>query len=143
MILREMTKSDLAKVLKIERESFSDPWTENMFQDLFDSSQYKNYVAEENGQILGYMSVIATFYLFEVINIAVQSESRRLGVASLLMEKVISLAKEFSVERVFLEVRGSNLPAQNLYRKFGFKQDGVRKGYYQDGEDALLMSLSL
>lgn len=143
MIVREMTKLDLEEVLKIEKESFSDAWTENMFKDLFLSSQYKNLVVEEDGQILGYTSVIATFYLFEVINIAVKKESRRLGVASILMDKIISLAKEFSVERIFLEVRSSNLPAQNLYCKFGFKKDGVRKGYYPDGEDALLMSLYL
>ncbi len=143
MIVREMTTEDLPYVLEIENSSFSDPWTENMFRGLFDSEVYKNYVAVENNEILGYMSVIATFYVFEIMNIAVKGQARKQGVATLLMNKAKDVALSVGADRIFLEVRSSNLPAKNLYEKSGFTYDGVRRWYYTDGEDALLMSLKM
>ncbi len=143
MIIREMTEQDVFEVLKIEEESFSDPWTQNMFSSLIASNIYKSFVAEENGQILGYVSVIATFYVFEIMNIAVKKDRRNLGIGKSLMEKALLTAKEYKADKALLEVRKSNFKAQSLYVKLGFKIDGCRQGYYPDGEDALLMSLDL
>lgn len=143
MIIREMTEQDIFEVLKIEEESFSDPWTENMFSSLTSSNIYKSFVAEENGQILGYVSVIATFYVFEIMNLAVKKDCRNLGIGKSLMEKALLTAKEYKADKALLEVRKSNFKAQSLYVKLGFKIDGCRQGYYPDGEDALLMSLDL
>lgn len=143
MIIREMTEQDIFEVLKIEEESFSDPWTENMFSSLTSSKIYKSFVAEENGQILGYVSVIATFYVFEIMNLAVKKDYRNLGIGKSLMEKALLTANEYKADKALLEVRKSNFKAQSLYVKLGFKIDGCRQGYYPDGEDALLMSLDL
>lgn len=143
MIIREMTEQDIFEVLKIEEESFSDPWTENMFSSLTSSKIYKSFVAEENGQILGYVSVIATFYVFEIMNLAVKKDYRNLGIGKSLMEKALLTAKEYKADKALLEVRKSNFKAQSLYVKLGFKIDGCRQGYYPDGEDALLMSFDL
>lgn len=138
-MIREMTFFDLDKVMKIERESFKDPWTEGMFSDLFLNPVYKSFVIEEKGEISAYMSVIATKYLFEIINIAVDKRYRNLGYGTLLIDRAKNLSKSLSAEKIFLEVRASNTPAKCLYAKCGFKCDGVRKGYYGD-EDAILMS---
>lgn len=140
MIVRKMTAKDLPSVLQIERESFSDPWSETAFLSLFSSDNYKSYVVENDGQILGYTSVIATFYIFEVLNIAVKKDVRRQGVGTLLMQVIKRDAKEVKTPCIYLEVRRGNEKAINLYLKSGFKFDGERKGYYPDGEDALLMS---
>ncbi len=138
-MIREMRKSDLDKVMKIERESFKDPWTENMFSELFLNPVYKSFVIEENGEISAYMSVIATKYVFEIMNIAVAAPFRKRGFGRLLIDEAKELSKSLSAEKILLEVRASNQPAINLYLKSGFTFDGIRKGYYGD-EDALLMS---
>lgn len=142
MILREMTLDDLDEVLKIEEESFKDPWTKNMFLDLFSSPQYKSFIYEAKGQISGYTSVIATSYAFEIMNLAVKKDCRRLGIARVLLGKILATAIDLNAEKILLEVRKSNLPARKLYENYGFKVDGVRPNYYGD-EDAILMSLSL
>lgn len=142
MILREMNPDDLDEVLKIEEESFKDPWTKNMFLGLFSSPQYKSFICEAKGQILGYTSVIATSYAFEIMNIAVKKDYRRLGVARALLGKILATASDVNAEEILLEVRKSNVPARKLYENYGFKVDGVRLNYYGD-EDAILMSVSL
>ena len=79
-----------------------------------------------------------------VTNIAVHSDYRKQGIASKLIKKMFNLCKEHQSAYILLEVRANNIPAKNLYEKFGFKSDGIRKGYYKnpDGthEDAILMS---
>lgn len=142
MILREMKPEDLDEVLKIEEESFKDPWTKNMFSGLFSSPQYKSFVYEAKGQIAGYTSVIATSYAFEIMNLAVKKDCRRQGIARVLLGKILATAIDVNADEVLLEVRRSNLSARKLYENYGFKVDGVRPDYYGD-EDAILMSLSL
>lgn len=139
-MIRLMRRDDVSKVACIERESFSDPWSEKMFYDLIDSPVYKSFVLIINDEISGYMSVIATKYVFEIINIAVKREQRNHGFGYMLIEKAKELAREISADTIYLEVRKSNEPAKNLYLKAGFISDGERKGYYADGEDALLLS---
>ena len=76
-----------------------------------------------------------------IINIAVREDHRRQGVGELLLISIIDLATELNASIVTLEVRTSNTAAQSLYRKYGFSQVGIRKGYYTDNrEDAILMS---
>lgn len=142
-MIREMTVADVSMVAKIERESFCDPWTEKMFYDLFLSPVYKNYVITKNDEISGYMSVIATKYVFEIINIAVKKTERKKGFGAALIEKAKETAIKYSADKIFLEVRKSNSAAIGLYLKSGFKFDGERKGYYPDGEDAFLLSYSV
>ena len=78
----------------------------------------------------------------DIHNIAVHGDFRRKGVARLLLQKVLDEAERQSITRVMLEVRKSNLPAQQLYEAVGFSTTGIRKGYYSDdGEDALAMTL--
>lgn len=139
-MIRLMRREDVSKVAYIERESFSDPWSEKMFYDLIDSPAYKSFVLIINDEISGYMSVIATKYVLEIINIAVKREQRNHGFGYMLIEKAKELAREMSADTIYLEVRKSNEPAKNLYLKAGFIFDGERKGYYADGEDALLLS---
>jgi ribosomal-protein-alanine N-acetyltransferase len=75
----------------------------------------------------------------DIEDIVVDKEQRRAGIGSSLLKKVFEEAQTDGVKRVMLEVRESNLPAINLYRKFGFKDLSTRKKYYQDGENALVM----
>jgi ribosomal-protein-alanine N-acetyltransferase len=76
-----------------------------------------------------------------ITNIAVCPEYREQGLGSRLLHRFLSIARERGMRRATLEVRIGNAPAQNLYKKFGFRPMGVRKRYYDDGEDALIMWL--
>lgn len=76
----------------------------------------------------------------DITNIAVTPKYRKHGIASNLLIKLFEVCKTFNCGDITLEVRASNIPAQNLYKKFNFKEEGMRKGYYSDnGEDAIIM----
>ncbi len=139
MILRDLNLDDLDQICEIENQSFSNPWSKEMFLGSFLSPNYRTIVSEENGEILGYMSIIATKDIFEIINIAVKKERRNLKIGTTLILKAKEICKNVDASQIYLEVRPSNTPAINLYKKQGFKVDGIRPKYYGD-EDAILMS---
>ena len=120
--IRIMNENDAVEVAKISILSFSSPWsTESYIQEI------KNPVA---------------LYLVAVINNnIVHPDFRKQKIGSLLLENLINTCeKQHNTSSFDLEVRANNIPAQKLYSKFGFKNNGIRKGYYTDNkEDAILM----
>lgn len=147
-----MEIEDVDEVYAIEKECFSNPWSKRIFltevkQNLLGYSFA--YVAKEiekqnekiiNSKVVGY----TVFWKFgdeiHIGNLAVKKEYRRRGIGSLLLQKVLEFARELKSTYVTLEVRQSNYAAINLYKRFGFKVIGVRKGYYTNPtEDALIM----
>ncbi len=136
--VRAMTEADVAAVALLERENFSNPWTESMIEEelALDCSHY--FVAEREGEVLGYVGVQIILDEGYITNIAVSRAHRRCGVASCLMETLRTLPVSF----LSLEVRTSNAPAIALYEKFGFQQCGLRRGYYTNPtEDALILTV--
>lgn len=140
---RSFTAADVDEVVKIEQESFSDPWNKNMFLSLLLEKSTITDVAAAEGQIVGYMSIIATKYVCEVLNIAVKKDFRRQKIAQSFLSRAVMYAKNAGADKIFLEARAGNVAALSLYSKFGFNKDGVRKKYYPDGEDAVLMSFDI
>ena len=133
-----LSPGHLTAILEIERESFSDAWSENMFMELFDNPLAQGFTAEQNGEVVGFI----LFYILppelQVLNVAVKKSARNQEIGSSLLKKALSCA---DISFVTLEVRESNIPAINLYKKFGFQIDGVRKNYYErPKENAILMS---
>ena len=129
----------LREVLEIERESFSDPWTENMFHELLAGPSAHSFIAENNGEMLGYIMFYYIKPEIQIINIAVKKSARNKNIGALLLKSALAFDK---FEKATLEVRESNIAAINLYKKFGFKIDGIRKNYYRlPKEHAVLMSL--
>lgn len=143
MTVRAWTKEDVAAIAEIERQSFSDPWTEDMLKDALRFPVYHTFLAEEGGQVCGYSCLIVLFEDAELANIAVAPTCRGKGVGKLLMEKMHEKAKALGAERVLLEVRVSNESAIGLYEKYGYSRYGKREKYYADGEDAYLMAKTL
>ena len=83
-------------------------------------------------------------YESDILNITVRNENRRAGIGTELLTEIIARCPEHGVSVIHLEVRESGMPARNLYRKMGFREDGIRKRYYTDPvEDAVLMTLML
>lgn len=141
---RPMTTADLEEVMAVERASYEFPWSAGFFRQELQVACARSIVAERDGKIIGYILFWMLPGAVDIHNLAVRSEYRRRGVARALMEQVIAQARHHSAARVMLEVRKSNLAAQNLYQSMGFSVTAIRKGYYSDNdEDALAMTLEL
>jgi ribosomal-protein-alanine N-acetyltransferase len=141
---RPMTTADLDEVMAIERTAFPFPWSAVFFRQELQVACARSILAEADGKIVGYVLFWLLPGSIDIHNIAVHADFRRRGIARVLLGKVVQEAERQSITRVMLEVRKSNLPAQQLYDAMGFSTTGIRKGYYSDnGEDALAMTLEL
>ncbi|MEO0102692.1 MAG: ribosomal protein S18-alanine N-acetyltransferase, partial [candidate division WOR-3 bacterium] len=132
-----MTETDLDEVIAIEKENFKFPWKRELF--LYDLNKRNTYClsAKKKEKVLGYIIIFQALDEFHLANIAVKKEYQRKGIGSALMSKMLKIAQDKGIKSIYLEVRKSNLPAQRFYEKFGFTFTYTRKGYYEDGEDAL------
>ncbi|ALC92994.1 alanine acetyltransferase [Bacillus sp. FJAT-18017] len=142
---RYMKEEDLDRIMIIEKESFTLPWSREAFYNELHHNQYAVYIIlEEKGEPIGYCGVWIVVDEAHITNIAIlpQYRGRRLG--EVLLRKVMETSKQMGATSMTLEVRVSNLPARNLYRKLGFQDGGIRKNYYTDnGEDGIVMWVKL
>ena len=143
--VRRMQSGDISAVIAIETEAFSSPWTEEIYVQLIDQSRVELIVLEEEkAGIIGYAVLWCILDQGELANMAVSPEFRRNGLGTYLMASVLETARDRGVKTMYLEVRDSNETAVELYRRFGFSDVGLRKGYYQDPkEDARMMKVVL
>lgn len=142
--IRKMRNSDLPRVMLIELATFTMPWGESTFRGLLRRKDSDLLVAEFKGDVAGYAVFWAVMDQGELGNVAVDEEYRGRGIGSKLIKAVLERAHERSVHEIFLEVRKSNVRAQDLYKGFGFTEVGRRKNYYLEPlEDALVMKMDL
>ena len=139
--IEKMTPADLDRVMEIETLSYRTPWSRRAFLSELTENSYAHYfVARHRGKIVGYVGMWVILEEAHITNIAVDPAYRRQKVAWRLLEDMFRRAKELGATRMTLEVRVSNVNAQDLYRKLGFVDRGIRKGYYTDtNEDAIIM----
>jgi [ribosomal protein S18]-alanine N-acetyltransferase len=141
--LRVMTKADLDAVLALEYALFGEEaWSRQMLEgELAEQPRSRYYlVAADDGAIAGYAGLMVAGAQADVLTLAVAVERWGLGIGSALLEALLAEAARRGCTEVFLEVRTDNDRAQRLYRRYGFTQIGIRKGYYQpSGADALVM----
>jgi ribosomal-protein-alanine N-acetyltransferase len=140
--LSRMTMIDLDDIMEIEEEAFSMPWSRWMFERELVDNRSNFLVARSGSAIVGYIG----FWLVEdeahIVTIAVRSDFRRKGVGSVLIASALALAVHVGADKATLEVRVTNIPAQELYKKFGFEAVAIRRRFYSDtGEDAYVMWL--
>lgn len=139
--VRPMTASDLDKVSEIEKICFPTPWSKEAFRIEIEENRCARYfVAVYQGEIVGYGGMWLIIDEAHITNVAVHPNYRGLGVGEAIMRSLIQEAVGLGAIRMTLEVRISNKIAQNLYRKLGFYDAGIRKQYYSNNnEDALIM----
>ncbi len=139
--MRSYVSKDYWDVLQIDREAFSPT---NAAYDVYLYLKYGHIlVAELNKKVVGYVTVMELEGGdAKIMSIAVKKEFRRMGIGSKLLDEAIKWCRARGKRRLLLEVRVSNIPAQNLYKKKGFSVIGVTPNYYSDGEDAYIMSLN-
>ncbi len=142
--IEKMREGDLPQVLAIENLSFPTPFTESLFRMELNLNVAHLFVARVNGALVGYIDYWRVGPDVHVITIAVHPDWRRHHIGSALLEFMLADCRSHQVEHVSLDVRPTNKTGIALYEKFGFRQTGLRKGYYQDNqEDALVLGLSL
>jgi ribosomal-protein-alanine N-acetyltransferase len=139
-----MTLADVNDVVEIEKQSFPIPWSTAAFVDELTRNERAVYIVirDESGTMVGYGGMWLVCDEAHVTNIAVRSDRRRQGAGTAVMIGLMGLARSKGANRMTLEVRVSNRPAQELYGRLGFRPAGVRPRYYMDNrEDALIMWL--
>jgi ribosomal-protein-alanine N-acetyltransferase len=143
--LRDMTADDVTAVEVLERRLFPvDAWPMQMFFDELAQVDTRRYVvAEAGGQIVAYAGLMCIEPIADVQTIAVVPEFEGRGIGSAILKELIEEARRRGAVEVLLEVRADNPRAQALYVRFGFEQIHVRRRYYRDGTDALIMRLTL
>ena len=144
--IRRAAPKDLAAIARIERASFSDPWSDESLATALDRMVV--LVATGGGEragdgaatVVGYVVALVIAPDAEIADLAVAPEARRRGVGRALLARAIDVLESLAVRAVHLEVRESNRAARTLYESAGFRALGRRKGYYrQPVEDALLL----
>ena len=137
-----MNESHIQGVYELSKECFTVPWSlESISNEL--KNNIAHYIIAEDlstNKVIGFIGVWIIVGEGDITNIAVSPNYRKKSIASNLLLNLFQLCKNNNCDAITLEVRASNIPAQKLYNKFGFIQEGLRKGYYEDnGEDAIIM----
>ena len=137
--ISQMQLSDLTLIENILETDFDDFWNYNVLKSELENQNSKYLVAKIDNQIVGFAGIISILDEAEILNIVVHKKFRNRKIGSLLLESIIELAFSLNLKIINLEVRQSNIPAIKLYEKYGFEICGLRKKYYNNTEDAILM----
>ena len=142
--VRRAEERDLDAITLIEARCFEgqDPWSRNAFyNEIVENADRTLYlIAEKDQTVIGYMGVWKILDEGHITNVAVDPDHRRQHIAEKIIEEMIKRTSEEGITSWTLEVRADNEPAIRLYEKMGFREEGVRPGYYEyDGTDALIM----
>jgi len=142
---RKMELRDVERVGQLEIEAFTAPWSADTFVHLLDRPGCELWVLEDpEVGVVGYAVLWCILDQGELANLAVAESHRGQGHGACLLARVVEVAKERGVERLYLEVRVSNTAAAEMYRSFGFTEVGRRKKYYdRPVEDALMLVAKL
>lgn len=138
--ITHMNQSDIDGVFEVEKNCFEDYWSKQSFEKEFKNDVARYLVAKIDNKIVGYVGVWFVVDEGHITNVAVHNDYRGKKIGDRLIKELIKECSENNINAITLEVRVSNLVAQNLYKKYGFKLAGIRKEYYQDNkEDAMIM----
>ena len=152
-VIRKFEREDLSQVVRINKTCLPENYPDSFFLGLHFQAPNAFIVAEKNNTIVGYIMcrVERGFSSFgmkiikkgHIVSLAVLPEHRRKKLGEKLLDAALKGLKNYNVSEVYLEVRVSNEPAINLYKKFGFEIVKRQKGYYLDGEDAFVMGMKI
>ena len=144
IIISKMQDEDIEEALLTEQSHNIHILSKNILKEDIKNKNYNYLVAKNNdGKIIGYIGISYVLDSADIISIVVHKDYTQKGIATLLLQEIFAFAKENNIQKITLEVRSSNLPAQKLYEKHGFKQIAIRKKYYDNTEDALIYEKEL
>lgn len=141
LAIRPMRHRDLDAVAAIEAASFGSPWRRTSYARALSTSARQFVVAEWGGEVVGYAGFWVECNKAHIAKIAVHPDCRRRGIAQALLEHLLDAIRRMGIGYVYLEVRRSNMAAQKLYQRSGFRFERVQpRAYPDDGEDALVLA---
>ena len=144
IIISKMQDEDIEEALLTEQSHNIHILSKNILKEDIKNKNYNYLVAKNNdGKIIGYIGIWYVLDSADIISIVVHKDYTQKGIATLLLQEIFAFAKENNIQKIMLEVRRSNLPAQKLYEKHGFKQIAIRNNYYDNTEDALIYEKEL
>lgn len=126
-------------IAAIEQTCFEDPWSSGVLAECLEQPHYIWETYTQDAQMVAYACASVSFEEGEILRIGVLPAYRRQGIGEQVLARILERLGENGVEKIFLEVRASNVAARALYSKMGFVVIGKRKGYYSGGEDAVIM----
>ena len=141
--ISKMSIEDLKSIKNILTTDFDNFWSFDILEEELECSNSYVIVARDiNNTIVGFAGIKVILDEADIMNIVVKKDFRNCGIGAILLKNIIKKARELEIKKIYLEVNDTNLPAINLYKKFNFKQIGIRKKYYGNN-NGILMDLSL
>lgn len=135
-----MTIDDLESMKDTLYSDFDNFWSYNILKNELLSNNTTYIVAKENNRVIGFAGIMTCLDEATLNNIVVRKDFRQKGVGTELLETIIELCGNLNMKTLTLEVNASNIQAINLYKKFGFENLGIRKKYYNNTSDAIIMT---
>ena len=144
ILINKMTNEDLEKIKDNLSKDFDNFWDYEILKEELNSRTSKYIVAKKsNNVIVGFAGIKLILDEAEIMNIVTKKEERHQGIGKLLLNEIIKISKENNIYLINLEVNTKNTIAINLYKKYHFKEVGLRKKYYNGQDDAILMTLKI
>ena len=140
-LISEMKIEDLENIKDILEVDFDEFWNYETLKEELESNFSKYFIAKQNDNIVGFAGIKIILDEAEIMNIVTKKEERHQGIGKLLLNEIIKISKENNIYLINLEVNAKNTIAINLYKKYNFKEVGLRKKYYDNTYDAILMKL--
>ena len=142
--IEKMTLEHLEKIKKNLKEDFDEFWNENVLKNELENPASTYIVAvDEQNNVIGYAGIWQPIDEAHITNIVTKKDKRENKVATKMLEELIKIATKRRLNSITLEVNTNNIPAINLYRKYNFKEVGIRKKYYNNIDDAIIMTLNI
>lgn len=142
IIIEEMKLKDLRNIKNDLTSEFDDFWNFNILKEELQNENSKYIVAKINDEVVGFAGIKIIIDEADIMNIVVKNNFRKKGIGSLFLQQLIDLSKTLNITSISLEVNEKNIAAISLYKKFNFKEIGIRKKYYNNN-NAILMIKTL
>lgn len=139
--IKEMNIQDLENIKDILISDFDDFWNYNILKQELENQNSHLFIAKHENKIVGFIGIQFVLDEASITNIVTKKDYRNNGIGSILLDKIIGFSKENNMNSITLEVNENNIYAISLYNKFGFKNVGLRKKYYNGIENAIIMTL--
>ncbi len=138
-VIVPIEEKDTEDILKINNLCFNPPWSLSSLQNEIKNKFSKYIVLKKENKIIGYAGIWLIVDEAHITNVAIHPNYRGMGGSNLLMEGILKICTQYEIPAITLEVRENNPVARNLYKKFGFVEEGIRKNYYEGNIDAVIM----
>ena len=139
MIIRRLSTEDISNICSLQNKFFPDGWSKSMLESAFSLGTFYGYGVFENSTLIAFITYTVGLDSVDIEDVLTHPDHRCKGFAKKLVSLVVDDVTAKGINKILLEVRSSNENAKNLYLGFGFKQISVRKKYYSDDEDAIIM----